>query len=85
MITAEQVRDGVISKAIKFMHLRDCSICGYNLGYLVQNGSLYYDNGCYCVRRPPQPAPRDWQNLADLINDQTEEIVRLKFMGLVGL
>lgn len=32
-----------------------CSICGYVCGYFLEGGQWFYDAGCYCLGRPPEP------------------------------
>ena len=33
--------------------IRECSICGYSLGYFFSGDSLYFDSGCYCSYQMP--------------------------------
>ena len=35
--------------------IRECSICGYSLGYFFSGDSLYFDSGCYCIHQMVPP------------------------------
>ena len=37
------------------LHIRECSICGYSLGYFFFGDDLYFDAGCYCSRDMSEP------------------------------
>lgn len=68
-ITAEQVREAAIAAGIARIEHADCSICGYQTAYLVRDGSLYFDAGCYCTGGD-RAEPRDWSSASEWINMQ---------------
>lgn len=48
----------------------ECSICGYQMEYLFEDGRVFYDSGCFCVRRE-NIQERSWQDVANRYNLQT--------------
>lgn len=70
MVTGEQVRDAVAKAGISRVEHHDCGGCGYMTAYLIEDGNLYFDPGCFCGRTV-QPEPRSWDSAADWINMQS--------------
>jgi len=69
MRTAEQFQEQVKKKDIKKWNIHDCSICGYQCGYVFENGEALYDSGCYCVSYK-NVEPRTWEDVAGQYNMQ---------------
>lgn len=83
MVTAEQVRAGVLGARITKIDHHKCLICKHMVFYSVVDGSLFFNAGCGCGWEPPRAA--NWQEAANYINMQTDETVRLHVMKQFGL
>lgn len=56
---------------ITYWHLRNCSMCDYELGYYFRDDErVEYDNGCGCTGGSSF-SQRTWQDIADHYNMQT--------------
>lgn len=70
--TAEQFKQQVAKKNILKWPVHDCSMCGYECGYLFnyEGYEVVYDNGCYCtgITRNSQ---RSWEDVLEHYNLQT--------------
>lgn len=70
MVTAEQLKNALpVSTSPVYIPVRDCSICGAEVAYVVFNGDLYFDGHCDCVRYRRPPELRPWQSAANHINN----------------
>lgn len=45
-----------------FLTLRRCSVCQYQIGYVLVNRSLYLDRSCLCTRYRSIPLPMLWRD-----------------------
>lgn len=70
MVTGEQVKQAAEAAGIKEIDHHDCGGCGYMTKYIIENGQLYFDPGCDCVRRASPPEPHSWDSAAEWINMQ---------------
>lgn len=52
-----------VERGIREWRIRECSICGYKLGYIIEGEGLFYDAGCHCSGRSVLEA-RTWDDLA---------------------
>jgi hypothetical protein len=48
-VTVEGLKDAM-TKLGERLTVHNCSFCHYPCGFLMENGGLYYDSGCDCVR-----------------------------------
>lgn len=71
-VTPEQCQEAVNQSGIKTWSTRGCSFCNYPVGYLFQDGKVFFDKGCSCARYFALPEPREWQDVANHINRQNE-------------
>lgn len=72
MVTGEQVKEAALKAGITRIDHHDCGGCGYMTAYLIEDGRLYFDPGCYCSRYgAAMSEPRSWQSAADWINMQS--------------
>ena len=58
-----------------FFPVRDCSICGYMLGYVVMNrdfSNLGFDTGCDCVTYS-NINQSSWEEMERFYNSQSDE------------
>ena len=83
-VTADEVKAASAGER-RAVHLRDCSICGYPITYIVYHDELFVDSGCWCMKGPPTITQLDWQKAADLINMQTNLEHRNRFREGFGL
>lgn len=63
--------------------LRDCSICGSWLRYYFDGDDVGYDSSCDCVSLAGIER-RSWQEVADLINMQNDEVQKRMLAELAG-
>lgn len=85
LITAEDVRTAAIAANLSFVPRRACSICDEEIGYSIHHGNLYFDRRCGCSSLS-QPEPREWQTIADDINnmqDLERQVVLMRNWGLL--
>lgn len=65
--TAQELQDQAKAINLDFYPVRECSICGYMCGYVIEGDAVGYDCGCDCV--PYQNVkPRLWKELAQTYN-----------------
>ena len=48
-MTFDDMKKAVIERGISFLPFHQCSMCGYMCGYIIHEGEVEYDTGCYCV------------------------------------
>ena len=86
MVTGEEVKNTMIEKNITRVMHHDCSICGVWTKYIRRGDVLYYDSSCDCGYNGPESfTERDWDDIADWINMQTNEEARNRILIKVGL
>jgi hypothetical protein len=51
-------------------NISNCSMCGYETGFVFDEGSVTYDHGCHCVTTMNQ-RPSKWEEVALTYNMQT--------------
>lgn len=84
-VTGEDVRRAAQLSGATKIDNHTCSICGYMTRYLIVEGALYYDRGCHCVpNQPDSVSPRDWEEAAGWINQQTNEEFKRNIMARFG-
>ena len=66
MLTAEQVKAAILNAHIIYIKHHKCSICDKSVGYVVQDGEVYFDSSCACTASGLLQN-RSWQDLADFI------------------
>ena len=72
MRTVDEFQKAVADRGLSRFILRDCSMCGYPLGYVFHaDGRLGFDSGCDCVTYGPVVRDREWDELADHYNRQS--------------
>ena len=72
MKTVEDFKKQAKNHSIKFWNIHNCSMCGYECGYIIRGDKLFYDSGCNCgfgidVR------PVDWEEMVDHYNRNQRE------------
>ena len=70
VVTGEDMMRAVQNSGELRLHLRTCSICDYQIDYIIIDGQPYLDTGCHCVRTPSEPRRVSWHNVARNINIQ---------------
>ena len=83
MFTGDQVEEAMIEKEIEQVDHHECGICGVMVYYSRIGDQLYFNPGCGCSYRGPEP--RSWQSAADWINMQSNEEWRNKLAQRFGL
>lgn len=72
-ITAEQIESAVKLRGIIAWAIRNCSICSWPIGYKFHQGGVFFDSNCACSDLYSQPDVRNYQDVADTINAQTNQ------------
>ena len=83
VVTGEEVKSACLSKKITKVKCRECSICRTALNYHVQGEDVFFDSSCDCTSSDGWQA-RTWEDVARLINIQTNPTVKVKFMEEFG-
>lgn len=66
--TAEDFRQQVKEKGIKYWTLRLCSMCDAPLDFIFDGDDVFYDSSCDCVTFRTIPEQRSYQDLANHYN-----------------
>jgi len=66
--TADELKQQAIAKNITFYPVHNCSMCGYQCGYVIENDKVGYDSGCDCTYNAGGIELRDWDDLARSYN-----------------
>ena len=82
-ITADRVKQAMISSNIDRVDHHECAGCGYMVNYTRYRDQLYFNPGCGCSWGASEP--RSWQEAADWINMQTNPEVKEKLMKSFGI
>jgi len=85
MITGTQVKDAMEAANVNFVVVRECSICNAPIGYERKGENLFFDGNCGCssFRNPTQS--RNYEDVADLINRQSNSEYKTKLANKFGL
>ncbi len=78
MKTAQDFEKAVKEHNITNWPIHNCSICGYECGYLFKDGKVGYDSGCDCVSYS-NIQQRPWSDIVEQYNMQTNSDVILKY------
>ncbi|MGI9502652.1 MAG: hypothetical protein ACR2RE_06315 [Geminicoccaceae bacterium] len=84
-IAADQVKEAVLALGRSRIDMWPCSVCGAMVGYDIQGGMPFWNPSCKCIYDASYVRAREWQDLADLIDMQTDDMVRAKIMSKLGL
>lgn len=77
MRTAEEFKAQAEKHGITECYHRPCSFCGYQTHYFFQDGKVFFDAGCDCVRGGSRHYERSWQHIADHYNNQNNpEVIK---------
>lgn len=52
----------------KRFSFHSCGICDFKCHYIVHNQRLFYDSGCYCVRRYSNIQPRELIDIDEILS-----------------
>ncbi len=69
--TAEQIK--TLTKVESWV-LRTCSMCDAPLVYIFDGDRVGFDSNCDCVSYWTPVQERSWQDVADTINRQTDDV-----------
>ena len=70
MKTVADFKEAAERNNITSWPIHDCSICGYQCGYIIKGDEVFYDNGCDCINGPSNIQQVDWHNIANMYNLQ---------------
>ncbi len=76
--TPEEFKEAAKRIKPRRWHMHDCSICGYQCGYIFEDNPelVFYDSGCKCVMyRTVRPS--SWESVANHYNIQdNDEVIK---------
>lgn len=84
-ITSAMVEQAIKASGETYFQIRECSLCDHPIYYTIINGVPYLSTSCDCVIYTSDLKKRSWQDLADIVNMQTDEQWHNHFMELFGL
>ena len=66
--------------------LRECSICGTGLHYLISpdKQQVAFQSGCACTRSYSEPRPSSWNEIAETVDRQNEQVRAEMLAQLAG-
>lgn len=83
MVTGSQVKQAMYNADINIVDHHRCAICDEMTYYFTRGDDIYFNAACGCARSAPQK--REWDDLANWINIQTNDDARLSIAKRVGL
>ena len=66
---------------ITYWKIHNCSMCGYECGFHIDGDSVGYDNGCHCTRKSLNISSREWEDVAEQYNMQSNSDVIREYDG----
>lgn len=66
--TVDELKKQAEDHGITFYYVRACSMCGYPLGYLIDEDRVGFDSGCYCTGQGQNVGLRSWEDLTQSYN-----------------
>ncbi len=81
-ITAEKFREAMIRRNCGEIVTHYCPLCQYPIKFVQDNGELFYDPGCHCVKKTWHEAK--WQDLVDEIY-KFELSIQLEIFKKLGI
>jgi len=85
MITGTQVKEAMKTANISWVEVRKCSICNCPVAYERQGDNLFFDGNCDCTSFWNPPQPRIFEDVAELINIQSNSEYKSELAGKFGL
>ena len=74
-VTIKQIKDAITAHNLWRWTFHHCSMCGYPVSYLFNEGpDPVFDGGCDCVRYPSPGRLATWNEVEDLFNRQTSDV-----------
>lgn len=70
MRTVGEFVAAALARGIERWPIRNCSLCHYELAYLIRNGQVFYDTGCHCTYQAGGPVLRSFTDIAHHYNIQ---------------
>jgi len=83
-ITADEVKESVQRNKIDYIAVRDCSICGFEIHYLIEQGQVGLNTGCDCVSYG-NITEVTWEDLAETVNMQTQDKWKIQNAKKLGI
>ena len=72
-LTANDFKEASDIYFIKFLPIRECSICGSQIGYQFSKGAVFFDSNCNCVSFTSPLQKRSWQSFKQYYDHLSEE------------
>lgn len=77
--SAEWVKQQAQEKGASWLVNHDCSLCGVDVGYVINDDDVSYRSGCGCSWSPDRQS--SFQDIADWLAMQSSDDIRDKIMA----
>lgn len=84
MIDGPTLQSACVAAKIQWIAHHRCALCDVMVGYIVQNGELFFDGSCACTT-PSRPQPRSWDATAGWIEMQDDPVVKARLLKAFGV
>lgn len=81
--TTDEVKEAMLATGKQWFPMRNCSVCGECVGYIVQECALYFNSACGCGGWDSPTDPRNWDDVAILINNNPDNTELKSVFGLI--
>lgn len=85
MPTANDIKEAVKKNNVRFIYVRDCSICSHPIGFVFFNNEPFFDTSCDCapgLNTPPKP--KQWAHVLDYYNLSEDKKTLNKLFGFTN-
>jgi len=81
-LTGDEVKDILKKRGVTRLEVRDCSICGFKLHYIIRDDWVAFNAGCHCTggERVEQ---RGFGDIANMYNMQDNDKARTRMLALI--
>lgn len=77
--SADWIRQQAQEKDASWLVNHDCSLCGTDVGYIINGDAVYYRSGCGCSWSPDRPS--SFQDIAAWLAMQSSDEIRDRIMS----
>lgn len=81
-LTAEEVKNAVLANGIKFIMHHKCGVCQDFVGFVIRDGTPFFDSSCDCASSGMRPYT--WEYVTEFI-DTTDDETRSRLKKLIGI
>lgn len=81
-VSGDQIKATMIDQNIRYVQHHACSICDEFVYFVREGDHLFFDSSCGCAQS--NPTPRDWNDAAEWINEQTNPDYQVELLKRFG-